>query len=98
MSVPMTAPNGFPFIGNTAEWMLERPGGTQPLCDFQPCGMTLASASYADAVGGATKGSQAAQDGYFGNMVNATGETLATAAIGATALGPAIVVTYVQAE
>lgn len=100
MSIPMTAPNGYPFIGDTAEWMLERPGGTQPLCNFQPSGMALASADYADAVGAAAKGALAAQDpsSHLQTIVNATGETLATAGFGATPLGPAVVVTYLQAQ
>ena len=60
--------------------------------------MALASADYADALGGATKGSVWAKDGDLMNMVNSSNQTLATAGIGTTLLGPAIAVTFVQAQ
>jgi hypothetical protein len=97
-SIDLTPPAGNTFQGQTAEWILERPSGTTPLCTFQPCGMALASADYADALGGATKGSVWAKDGDLMNMVNSSNQTLATAGIGTTLLGPAIAVTFVQAQ
>jgi hypothetical protein len=89
------APAGL-ITGQTAEWIVEKPGGTAPLANFGQIGFVLAAASYTDAFGGTAKGEVEAKNGTLIDMVDGS-QTEATTSIGSTGIGlPAVIVTYVH--
>jgi len=83
-SQALTPPAGDQFEGKTAEWIVEKPGGTTPIANFGETAMVLAAATYSDAIGGAKLGEVSAKEAIMIDMANAQKQTLAAAQPNAT--------------
>jgi hypothetical protein len=95
-SNPVSAPTGLQVQGQTAEWIVERPGQPHdPLANFGQVGFTLAAADYVDQLGGTVQGELHAENGTLIDMVNRAGVLLASSQVGSTNVGfPAVAVTF----